>query len=415
MRKERLIVPVLAVLAIAWLVAQLVSSVLFERSLSQALSDLQARGEWRVKRVENDAGWLSSEGRILLSPLLGRPWRLELDYDVRHGILSSEITGTLRPRLDGTLQKAVGEVGATAAPRLNGRYHTYSGRYEMRVALAPLTITQHGRELAVRGARVKLRGVYGDWRLAAELDELSLTDHGARLALGPATLESRYTYIDEAYHFNQHDKLRIEALSLDHPDLALESAPLVLHTDMALDERELRIDGELILDNVWLAEEAPDTPALHGRIAGTLSRLDADAVRRIFARLRQDAARGDADMPVADDALERLSPLLRQVLSEAPRLDIEEIALTSPLLDIAMEADGALFFDARKIDDLDLARLDEPEMQARFLRRLNGDITWRDAPAVAALWLGLPLGERELTFDLIRGDWRVNGRPLPDW
>ena len=73
MRKERLIVPVLATIAVVWMVAQLLSSVLFERSLRQALEDLEARGEWRVSQVENRQGWLTSRGRLILSPLLGRP------------------------------------------------------------------------------------------------------------------------------------------------------------------------------------------------------------------------------------------------------------------------------------------------------------------------------------------------------
>jgi len=415
MRKERLIVPVLAALTVVWLVAQLVSSVLFERSLSQALADLEARGEWRVKRISSDPGWLSSQGSILLSPLLGRPWRLELNYDARHGVLASDITGTLRPRLDGALQQAVGNVSAPSVPRWEGRYHTYTGRSDMHVALAPLVITQHGRELAVKGARLQLRGVYGDWRLNAGLDQLTLTDHDARLALGPVTLESRYTYIDGAYHFNQHDKLRIEQLTLNHPKLDLAFAPLVVHTDMALDERELRIDGELTLDDVLLTEEAPDTSALNGRVEVTLSRLNADAVRRVFAQLRQETAWGDSDMPVAEGVLQRLEPALLDVLADSPRLDISQIALESPLLGIPMEADGALFFDARALDELSITALDQPAMQARFLDRLDGDITWHEAPTVAALWLGLPLNARELTFDLVKGTWRVNGRALPDW
>ena len=70
MRKERLIVPILAAVAVIWMVAQLLSSVLFERSLRQALEDLEARGEWRVSRIENHQGWLTSRGGLVLSPLL---------------------------------------------------------------------------------------------------------------------------------------------------------------------------------------------------------------------------------------------------------------------------------------------------------------------------------------------------------
>jgi len=56
MRKERLIVPTLAIIAVVWMAAQLLSSVLFERSLRQALVDLEARAngvstELRATRV----------------------------------------------------------------------------------------------------------------------------------------------------------------------------------------------------------------------------------------------------------------------------------------------------------------------------------------------------------------------------
>ncbi|MDN6180523.1 MAG: YdgA family protein [Halomonas subglaciescola] len=415
MRKERLIVPALALLTAAWLVAQLVSSVLFERNLSRALADLQARGEWRVKRISSDSGWLSSQGALLLSPLLGRPWRLELNYDARHGVLASDIKGTLRPRLDGAFQQALGNVSLASMPRWEGRYHTYSGRFDMDAALAPFVIAQRGRELAVRGARLQLHGVYGDWRLNAQLEQLALSDHDARLALGPVTLESRYTYIDGAYHFNQHDLLSIERLTLVHPKLNLTFAPLVLHTDMALDERELRIDGELTLGDVLLSEDAPDTAALNGSVKMALSGLNADAVRRVFSQLRKETSWGDSNMPVADGVLKRLEPALLDVLSDSPRLAISAVALNSPLLGFSVDADGALFFDARRLGELSLSDLDQPAMQARFLDRLDGDITWHNAPTVAALWLGLPLSAHEFTFDLIRGSWRVNGRALPDW
>ena len=44
MRKERLIVPILAAVAVIWMVAQLLSSVLFERSLRQALEECLIEG-----------------------------------------------------------------------------------------------------------------------------------------------------------------------------------------------------------------------------------------------------------------------------------------------------------------------------------------------------------------------------------
>ncbi len=414
MRKERLIVPTLAIIAVVWMAAQLLSSVLFERSLRQALEDLEARGEWRVNRTESHQGWLSSQGRVILSPLLGRPWRLELTYSARHGILSTDVEGTVLPRLDTVLQQAVGEVTAPSVPRWQGRYHTLSGHSELRLALAPFVIQQNGRELAVRGGRLRLEGVFGDWRLRALFDQLTLTDGMAQLAIGPTVLESRYTYIDDAYHFAQRDHLHIETLTLSYPSYDIQLSPFDLNSHMVLDESELRIKGELEVGDVMVPSQAPDMPLLNGRIEMELSRLNADAVRQVIRRLRQEAAWGDASLPMAEGLLARLEPDLRKVLSDSPRLDVMTIAIDSPLLGIRLDADGALFFDARQLDELSVVNLDKKKEQAKWLERIDGDFTWHDAPTVAALWLGLPLGTRELQFDVVRGVWRINGRPMPE-
>ena len=414
MRKERLIVPTLAVIAVVWVAAQLLSSILFERSLHQALEDLEARGEWRVSRTESRQGWLSSHGRLILSPLLGRPWRLELNYNARHGILSTDVEGSLLPRLDTVLQQAVGEVTAPSVPRWQGRYHTLSGHSELRLALAPFVIQQNGRELSVRGARLRLEGVFGDWRLRAMLDQLTLTDGMSQLAVGPTVLESRYTYTDGAYHFSQRDHLNIETLQLSYPAFVMQLSPLDLRSHMVLDEGELRIKGELEVGDVLVPSEAPDTPLMNGRIEMELSRLNADAVRHGIRRLRQEAAWGDSSLPMAEGLLARLEPDLRNMLSDSPRLDVMTVAIDSPLLGIRLDADGALFFDARKLDELSVVDLDKDKERANWFERIDGDFTWHEAPTVAALWLGLPLGTRELQFDVIRGVWRVNGRPMPE-
>ncbi|WP_447553398.1 DUF945 family protein [Vreelandella sp. EE22] len=414
MRKERLIVPVIAVAALLWAVAQLISSVLFERSLSQALEDLEARGEWRVSRPESSPGWLTSQGRLLLSPLLGRPWRLELTYNARHGLLSTDVEGTLVPRLDSALQKAVGEVSVLSLPRWEGRYHTLSGKSELRLALAPFVIQQNGRELDVRGARIRLEGVFGDWRLRALFDQLTLSDGQAHLTLGPTALESRYTYIEDAYHFAQRDHLHIDTVALYYPAYEVQVAPIDVHSHMVLDEGELRLKGRLAVGDVRVPSEAPETSLLSGEIEAEISRLNADAVRHIIRRFRQEASWGDSSRPMAEGFMERLEPDVQRLLSDSPRLDVTHVALESPLLGITVAADGALFFDGRRSEALSVVNLNDPRERTRWKDRIDGDFVWYDAPTVAALWLGLPLGTRELQFDVIRGNWRVNGRPLPE-
>ncbi|MFG6668590.1 DUF945 family protein [Halomonas sp. HNIBRBA4712] len=414
MRKERLIVPIIVTVALVWAVAQLISSVLFERSLNQALEDLEARGEWRVSRPENRQGWLTSEGRLVLAPLLGRPWQLELTYEARHGLLSTDVQGTLVPRLGSALQKALGEVSALSLPRWEGRYHTLSGKSELRLALAPFVIQQGGRELDVRGARVRLEGVFGDWRLRALFDQLTLSDGPAFLTFGPTVLESRYTYTEDAYHFIQRDHLTIDSTRLYYPEFEVTAAPLDLQSQMVLDESELRLKGRLELGEVHVPSEAPDTALLSGEIEAELSRLNADAVREIIRRVRLEAAWGDPERPMAEGVMARLEPEVRKLLSDSPRLDVTHIALQSPLLGINVAADGALFFDGRRVDTLALEDLRDPRTRRAWRERIDGDFVWYDAPTVAALWLGLPLGTRELQFDVIRGQWRVNGRPMPE-
>ena len=75
MRKERWIVPVVVVLAVAWAVAQYLASLLFERELARALADLEARGDLRISRSDVRQGWLSSSGVLHIAPLIGHAWR----------------------------------------------------------------------------------------------------------------------------------------------------------------------------------------------------------------------------------------------------------------------------------------------------------------------------------------------------
>lgn len=200
----------------------------------------------------------------------------------------------------------------------------------------------------------------------------------------------------------------MQGLAWRQPDLALDASGLVLHSRTTLDEAELRIQSELTLDRLMAADEV----LLTGRLAAELSRINADALRRVLAVLRDEAARGETDRE-SGALLARLEPDLLGLLADAPRLDLHTVDLDSPMLGLDARGDGALFFDADDLEALDLAALDDPEEQARWRERLYGDVTWDQVPPVVALWLGLPLGTEDLAIDLVRGRVRINGRPLP--
>ncbi len=407
MRKERLIAPVVVGLALVWALAQLVASLLFERELGRSLEDLEARGELVVERSEVEPGWLTSTGIIRVSPLLGDAWQLALPYKARHGVFSTRVSGEARPFVGPRQVHLFGDALPSTPPRWHARYQTIGGTLEGSIQLAPFIASQGPRELDFRGGRIAFGGQYGDWYLRMNLQPSRLTDGVASLEVGPVSLESRYAYTAGAVHFTQHDLLRIDRLAWQQPNLDLEARELVYRSLMQLDDRELSIDGELNLAEVRAAEQV----LLAGRVALQLSRINADALREALERLRVEAAQ--VRNLRGRELLARLEPELIATLQDSPRLDVSTIDLESPMLGLKARGHGALFFDARRLDELSLARLDEEAQQARWRARLDGDFIWREVPTVVALWLGLGLDTRELEIDVIRGRVRVNGRPLP--
>ncbi|MFY0991079.1 DUF945 family protein [Halomonas sp. C05BenzN] len=408
MRKERLIVPVVVGVAVIWAVAQFVAGVLFERELARALDDLEARGELVVERTDVEQGWLTSSGTIQLAPLLGDAWQLELGYQARHGLLSTRVEGKAVPYLGPYRERLFGDALPSTPPRWHASYHTLGGTMDGSIQLAPFLARQGERELDFAGGRIAFDGQYGDWRLQARLEGLELGDGHATLEAGPVMLESRYAYTAGAHHFTQHDLLRIERLDWRQPSLELEAHGLVYQSLMQLDDRELRIDGELTVTEVLTADQR----LLTGQVKMELSRINADALRDVLAELRAEAARGDAARE-GRELLARLEPRLIAMLQDSPRLDVTTVDLDSPMLRLAARGDGALFFDARRLDELSLLALEDEEQRGRWLARLDGDFTWYEVPTVVALWLGLPLDTRNLEIDVVRGEVRVNGRPMP--
>jgi hypothetical protein len=407
MRKERLIVPVVLGLAVFWAVAQYLAALLFERELVRALIDLEARGELVVERSEVERGWLSSSGIVQISPVLGDGWQLELTYLARHGVFSTRVEGEARPLAGPHQVRLFGDWLPSSPPRWHARYQTLGGTLEGSIQLAPFLVSQGARELDFRGGQLSFGGQQGDWRLRARTQPWRLTDGVATLEAGPASLESRYAYTAGAHHFTQHDLLSIDHLAWQQPGLELEANEIVYRSHMLLDDSELRIDSELTLREVLAAEQV----LLTGRVAMELSRINADAVREALAALSQEAAKAHRLEP--RELLVRLEPELVALLKDSPRLDLSEVDLESPMLGLTARGNGALFFDPRRLDELSPSRLGDEAEQARWLSRLDGDATWQEVPTVVALWLGLPLGTRDLEIDVIRGRVRVNGRPLP--
>ena len=408
MRKERLIVPLLIGGLLAWMAGQAASSWFFERELSLALEDMQARGELEIERVDIERGWWVSTGHIHLAPLLDDGWQLEVTYRARHGVLNTYLNGdvTLHHGPDGV--RFFDDALASSSPLWEARYRTLSRQLEGGLRIAPMHITQQARELTLQGGTLRFSGERGSWQLRAQFLPWVLSDGDVRLAAGPATLNSEYAYTAGAHAFHQLDHLHIEALAWHQPELKLDASDIQLAQRIILDERELRIQLQLDLGEIHTAEKL----LLAGRVDAELSRLNADALRSVMKRLRTLAADSGQQMS-RQVLLAELEPQLLSLLEDSPRLDLSLLELESPMLGLSAKVDGALFLDGRQPELLSLTELDDPAVQQNWRQRLDGDFVWHELPTVVALWLGLPLDTRTLQIDIGRGQVRVNGRPLP--
>ncbi|ALM51664.1 DUF945 family protein [Halomonas huangheensis] len=410
MRKERWIVPVVVVVALAWAVAQYLASVLFERELARALADLQARGDLQVSRTEVERGWLNSSGVIHLSPLLGHSWHLVMPYEARHGVIDTSIVGDLNIHVGEDDRLLFGEALASAPPYWEAHYRTLGGSLSGELKLAPFVISQsplndEPRSLSFGGGLVNFSGIYGDWRVQLQMEPWQLRDgNDAVLEIGPSRLESRYAYTSGALHFSQQDRLTIDALSLRHPLASIDGTNFVVQTHTVLDDSELRVQSQLDVGEIYSGEQL----LLDGVLSLEVSRINADALRELLALLQRRATEG-----VPSDQREELDRALANLLQDSPRLDIAGIDLESPMLGLSVKGDGTLILDSRRLDELSPLELQDPDMRKRFIARLDGDFEWAEVPAMVALWLGQPLGTDTVTIDVVKGQLWINGRPLP--
>ncbi|MBD3898120.1 DUF945 family protein [Halomonas sp. ML-15] len=411
MRKGRLLVSVVVLLGAGYLVAQAYSSAIFERELSRALDDLDARGDLHVQRDELERGWFVSRGEVQLTALLD-DWQLSLPYIAHHGLLATRIEGELQLQLDGDEDTLFGERLPASPPRWHGEYQTLSQTFEGRLDMAPFEFSDERGDVDFAGLALRVSGEHGDLALTGSVAPWSLSVDGERLEVGPLQLDSQYRYGDD--DFLQRDELQLAYLRLTQangPEIALQA--LGYRGEVRLGSDELTLAGRLSLGEMTLAEQ----PALSGELALGVSRLNADAVRTLSRELQTALAARDSQAPLdateAEALAMSLEPYVLATLVDSPRLTIEPLRVESPMFGVDAHVEGDLVFDGDDIDSLSLADLEVAADANPWLARLDGHFVWRDLPRFVALQLGLPLDTQDLEIRVEAGELSINGEPLP--
>ncbi|MFD2190754.1 DUF945 family protein [Pistricoccus aurantiacus] len=412
----------------SYLVGQAVSSHIFEREFDQAIDSLNTRSDLRIERRDVEPGWFSSSGMLRITPLARNDWRATFPYRANHNVFFTSVEGEFE--LDFKQPQDQEEGGQTirltellgADPiAWQANYHTLSGKTKGKLLLEEFSNQTSGGFIEGKGATITLNGSQDDMMLEGAIAPWSFSDKATILELAEITFASNYRQENEGKETFTQGHLALEGVQLQQPggpeveidELRYEGTAELGAENLALSSRlylsEMRVDGQ---------------PALAGDIDFSLTHIDAAAYRDFESALRQEldlyvrrhsqastdeAFLSDRDMKAI---LERLEPQLLAMLANSPRLTLEKLNVTSPLLDIRSQLSGELRFTAENSQALSPAELPSLEELRRWQRHLNGQFLWQGVPALMALQLGLSLDNETIEITIDDGRVSLDGQPL---
>ncbi|WP_043527455.1 DUF945 family protein [Litchfieldella xinjiangensis] len=246
MRKGVIAVVVVVLLAGGYATAQFVSSLLFERELSQTIERLTERSDLEVHRRDVERGWFVSHGTLLVEPRVDPSWNLEVPYTVRHGLLTTRATGELVPIDSASREPRVGDSLPVAAPRWHAEYRTLSDAVEARIEFAAFEFVRDGRDIAFQGGNLLIEADDEQVQVDARLGPLDIAQGEETLHVDPLNLETHFRIGDDS----RPPRWMLETLQVSSPTLGID----------------IDVTGELrFLGDDWSAFRMTDLESEEGR------------------------------------------------------------------------------------------------------------------------------------------------------
>ncbi|WP_110686873.1 DUF945 family protein [Salinicola aestuarinus] len=425
MRRRVVAAVVVAVaLGASYLGAQAYSSHRFEQETAALVAQFDASDGWRVERQDVERGWFHSRGRLVAHRMgRGTPTGLVVttDYAADHGILRTSLEGRSEVRDDG--EPLFDDWLDTQAPLVwQGHFTTLTQRVEMTLdvpafhhafpagtmaALAAKTdVPSAGVDIDFGGLTLTLGQEDGTLDYAGELAPVTVDDGRSALALDRVRLDGRFT--GDARDFSLRAALDIPRATLNRSGVApVEVDGLALAAEASLHDH-LSATATLTLDDTEMRGQS----LLSGQAQFTLEPIDGNAYRRLVSRwqqrrdaLAQAVARGASDEALKE-LLSRPDEATRDaavaLLADSPQLTVNKLSLTSELLGIQTQGEGALSLDGEGLAQ-QYASQGEAVFGPDLGRRLRGRLTLVEAPAFLKLYLGVGLDADPLTLTLADG------------
>ena len=393
-----------------------------EHLYKDAVADLAAAG-YRIVQSEYRRDWLESTALLVVAPAesdAAEPPHLQVASRIGHSPGAENLVRW--PPVLATARSRVTVIGGPRQlpPLLVQTTLEAGGTVAATLGLPGITYSGHAGSLHLVDGHGELRlGDNGDgWSGRGELPLLEAMDAAGK------TLAVRGL----AWRFDLHGLtagvpvgegvLSLDALQLDATTdrPPLEVAGVLMRVETAVDAGQARAEAELRIDQLRVNGSA----FAPSRLRLALTGIDAAALSSLFDGLRQLDAR---DLPesmrgLAIGAL--LTQALPELLSAAPRLELESLELATPFGAVSAEARLALSasagFDVAPNPDGGAERAAEfpaqfpPGQPLRWLQRLSGEAEV-SAPQALVLQMMIDEQRRRVQRELMSRGEPVD--PLP--
>ncbi|MCM5704900.1 DUF945 family protein [Larsenimonas salina] len=390
-----------------WLGGTAYSSYMFDEQLNAQIQRINAETpQLDLEAADVERGFFSSTG-TLSARTKGEsdqpPLTVTAPYTAHHGLLSTEVEGTLDAKTEGDTPYVFSTLLAGGD---KARFHSTFSHLDQGATLTldvpDLKADTGAQHMSLDGLSIEANLDQKQWHVDGSFGALGYRDFSGELTLGnthfDATQEGRPAVMERRVNMTINDaRLSAEQLMpvtvkttqlasrLTHHDKMLDQTVQAELTDMSTAGQRL---GNLTMNS-------------------SLSDVNADGWYGAKALLDQhpEWAQGDVDAR----ALRDLTPSVLKALSSSPTWTLSTLRFEGPLFNKPITAEGTVDFDGNDVQSLPADALATDVGQRALLERVKGKLTLNNAPPIISLIVGAP-DQSKLVFKLSDRTLYVNDR-----